>query len=202
MGNRLSKIVTKTGDQGTTGIAGNIRLSKADLRIEAIGDIDELNAHFGEAIALLKSLPQRDNNADNDSENSNEDEINAIESTWLTIQHHLFNLGGELAMPEHAFIDDAITETLERLIVTYNEALPPLKEFILPGGSLLVAKTHLLRTITRRVERRLVALHERDPLNPASIIFINRLSDYLFVTARHIARITKTPEVMWDKTKL
>ena len=194
MGNRLSKIVTKTGDQGTTGIAGNIRLSKADLRIEAIGDIDELNAHFGEAIALLKS-------SDN-TNNSNENEINAIESTWLTIQHHLFNLGGELAMPEHAFIDDAITETLERLIVTYNEALPPLKEFILPGGSILVAKTHLLRTITRRVERRLVALHERDPLNPASIIFINRLSDYLFVTARHIARITKTPEVMWDKTKL
>ena len=200
MGNRLSKIVTKTGDQGTTGIAGNIRLSKADLRIEAIGDIDELNAHFGEAIALLKSLPQQDNNAN--SENSDENEINAIESTWLTIQHHLFNLGGELAMPEHAFIDDAITETLERLIVTYNEALPPLKEFILPGGSILVAKTHLLRTITRRVERRLVALHGRDPLNPASIIFINRLSDYLFVTARHIARITKTPEVMWDKTKL
>ena len=194
MGNRLSKIVTKTGDQGTTGIAGNIRLSKADLRIEAIGDIDELNAHFGEAIALLKSLTQRDN--------SDKDEMNTIESTWLTIQHHLFNLGGELAMPEHAFIDDAITETLERLIVAYNEALPPLKEFILPGGSILVAKTHLLRTITRRVERRLVALHERDPLNPASIIFINRLSDYLFVTARHIARITKTPEVMWDKTKL
>lgn len=194
MGNRLSKIVTKTGDQGTTGIAGNIRLSKADLRIEAIGDIDELNAHFGEAIALLKSLTQRDH--------SDKDEMNTIESTWLTIQHHLFNLGGELAMPKHAFIDDAITETLERLIVTYNEALPPLKEFILPGGSILVAKTHLLRTITRRVERRLVALHERDPLNPASIIFINRLSDYLFVTARHIARITKTPEVMWDKTKL
>ena len=194
MGNRLSKIVTKTGDQGTTGIAGNIRLSKADLRIEAIGDIDELNAHFGEAIALLKSLTQRDNN--------DKDEMNTIESTWLTLQHHLFNLGGELAMPEHAFIDDAITETLERLIVTYNEALPPLKEFILPGGSILVAKTHLLRTITRRVERRLIALHERDPLNPASIIFINRLSDYLFVTARHIARITKTPEVMWDKTKL
>ena len=194
MGNRLSKIVTKTGDQGTTGIAGNIRLSQADFRIEAIGDIDELNAHFGEAIALLKSLTQRDN--------SDKDEMNTIESTWLTIQHHLFNLGGELAMPEHAFIDDAITETLERLIVTYNEALPPLKEFILPGGSILVAKTHLLRTITRRVERRLIALHERDPLNPASIIFINRLSDYLFVTARHIARITKTPEVMWDKTKL
>ncbi|MDG9729085.1 cob(I)yrinic acid a,c-diamide adenosyltransferase [Ignatzschineria sp. RMDPL8A] len=194
MGNRLSKIVTKTGDQGTTGIAGNIRLSKADLRIEAIGDIDELNAHFGEAIALLKSLTQRDN--------SDKDEMNTIESTWLTIQHHLFNLGGELAMPEHAFIDASITETLERLIVAYNEALPPLKEFILPGGSILVAKTHLLRTITRRVERRLVALHERDPLNPASIIFINRLSDYLFVTARHIARITKTPEVMWDKTKL
>lgn len=194
MGNRLSKIVTKTGDQGTTGIAGNIRLSKADLRIEAIGDIDELNAHFGEAIALLKSLTQRDN--------SDKDEMNTIESTWLTIQHHLFNLGGELAMPEHAFIDASITETLERLIVAYNEALPPLKEFILPGGSILVAKTHLLRTITRHVERRLVALHERDPLNPASIIFINRLSDYLFVTARHIARITKTPEVMWDKTKL
>lgn len=197
MGNRLSKIVTKTGDQGTTGIAGNIRLSKADLRIEAIGDIDELNAHLGEAIALLKSLPQRDN-----SDNSDENEINAIQSTWLTIQHHLFNLGGELAMPEHAFIDASITETLERLIVTYNEALPPLKEFILPGGSILVSKTHLLRTITRRVERRLVALHERDPLNPASIIFINRLSDYLFVTARHIARITEAPEVMWDKTKL
>lgn len=198
MGNRLSKIVTKTGDQGTTGIAGNIRLSKADLRIEAIGDIDELNAHFGEAIALLKSLPK----SGNDTDNNDKDEMNAIESTWLTIQHHLFNLGGELAMPEHAFIDDAITKTLERLIVTYNEALSPLKEFILPGGSLLVAKTHLLRTITRRVERRLVALHERGPLNPASIIFINRLSDYLFVTARHIARITKTPEVMWDKTKL
>ncbi len=194
MGNRLSKIVTKTGDQGTTGIAGNIRLSKADLRIEAIGDIDELNAHFGEAIALLKSLTQRDNN--------DKDEMNTIESTWLTLQHHLFNLGGELAMPEHAFIDASITATLESLIVTYNEALPPLKEFILPGGSILVAKTHLLRTISRRVERRLVALHERDPLNPTSIIFINRLSDYLFVTARHIARITETPEVMWDKTKL
>lgn len=199
MGNRLSKIVTKTGDQGTTGIAGNIRLSKADLRIEAIGDIDELNAHFGEAIALLKSLPQQDNGG---TDNSDKDEISAIESTWLTLQHHLFNLGGELAMPEHAFIDASITATLENLIVTYNEALPPLKEFILPGGSILVAKTHLLRTISRRVERKLVALHERDPLNPASIIFINRLSDYLFVTARHIARITETPEVMWDKTKL
>ena len=114
MGNRLSKIVTKTGDQGTTGIAGNIRLSKADLRIEAIGDIDELNAHFGEAIALLKSLPQQDNGG---TDNSDKDEISAIESTWLTLQHHLFNLGGELAMPEHAFIDDAITETDRKSVV-------------------------------------------------------------------------------------
>lgn len=194
MGNRLSKIVTKTGDSGTTGIAGNIRLEKYHPRIETIGLIDELNSLIGIGIAELQIELQKQSS-------SGISALEALVIEWSDIQHELFNLGGELSMPGNSLITENAVNTLEEQLMIYNELLPPLKEFILPGGSPLVAKTHYIRAISRKVERALWALNSNDPVNSHSLKYLNRLSDYFFITARMIAKITDTPELFWNHHK-
>lgn len=194
MGNRLSKIVTKTGDSGTTGIAGNIRLEKYHPRIETIGLIDELNSLIGIGIAelqqTLKTLAIQGASI-----------LEALILEWSDIQHELFNLGGELSMPGTALVTEKAVTTIEEQLTIYNELLPPLKEFILPGGSLLVAKTHYIRAISRKAERSLWALNSNDSVNPHALKYLNRLSDYFFITARMIAKVTDTPELFWNHHK-
>ena len=190
MGNRLSKIVTKTGDSGTTGIAGNVRLAKYHPRIETIGLIDELNSLIGIGLAELNLRASLESLSD-------------IANEWALIQHELFNLGGELSMPGTELITEDAVTTLEEWLTEYNDALEPLKEFILPGGSPLVAKTHYIRAISRKVERSLWALNSQsdDVVNPNSLKYLNRLSDYFFVMARTIAKRTNSPEVFWNHQK-
>ncbi|MHC5225067.1 cob(I)yrinic acid a,c-diamide adenosyltransferase [Ignatzschineria sp. LJL83] len=191
MGNRLSKIVTKTGDTGTTGIAGNIRLEKYHPRIETIGLIDELNSLIGIGIAEIQSTLH-------DYPESTQEALKILMNEWFDIQHELFNLGGELSMPGNDLVTENAVNTIEEQLIIYNELLPALKEFILPGGSPLVAKTHYVRALSRKVERALWALNSNDPVNPHSLKYLNRLSDYFFITARMIAKITDTPEIFWN----
>ncbi|MBS7814786.1 cob(I)yrinic acid a,c-diamide adenosyltransferase [Wohlfahrtiimonas chitiniclastica] len=181
MGNRLSKIVTKTGDHGETGLMGTTRVLKDHPRIEAIGSADELNAQVG---LLMAHLPES---------------LREIHQELLIIQHHLFNVGGELVMPEYAMITSEMVTWLETRIVHYNEALPHLKEFILPSGSLPTCHAHVCRTVARRLERMMVTLHQAEPLNPEILQYINRLSDYFFVLARTLACHTQDHEVLWNK---
>lgn len=194
MGNRLSKIVTKTGDSGTTGIAGNIRLEKYHPRIETIGLIDELNSLIGIGIAELQIELSK-------QKTQGVSALEALVIEWSDIQHELFNLGGELSMPGNALVTENAVNTIEEQLIIYNELLSPLKEFILPGGSPLVAKTHYIRAISRKVERALWALNSNDPVNTYSLKYLNRLSDYFFITARMIAKITETPELFWNHHK-
>lgn len=187
MGNRLSKITTRTGDDGTTGMADGSRLSKSDLRFDAMGAVDGLNAQIGLLQAhLAQKLPTVC------------DEIGII-------QHKLFNIGGEIALPNHAEIGyvaittDDIT-TVERWLEQHNEPLPYLQDFILPAGSVATAQTHVVRASCRDAERLLVRLSERDGnISHASKQYLNRLSDYLFVLARVVARLDGGQEVLWQK---
>jgi len=179
MGNRLSKIVTRTGDKGTTGLATGDRVPKAHARIAAIGEVDELNCHIG----LLLTLPLPA----------------AVQTPLSRIQHELFNLGGELSMPPAALIKAEDVERLETDVETLNADLPPLKEFVLPGGNEPAARAHLARTVARRVERALWALHASEPLNEHALRYANRLSDLLFVCARVLARVNGGREVTWVK---
>ncbi len=178
MGNRLSKIYTRTGDDGTTGLGDGSRTQKDSLRVEAYGTVDELNSAIGVLIAGL------------------EDE--AIASVLLDIQHDLFDLGGELCMPATELIGDRHTERLEHELDRLNAELPPLKDFILPGGSAVAAQAHLARTICRRSERRVIALARHEVVNEPAIRYLNRLSDLLFVIARKIARASGVGEILWD----
>lgn len=179
MGNRLSKIYTRTGDHGTTGLALGDRVAKSSARIEAIGDCDELNCSLG--LALACDLPE------------------PIRMTLRRLQNELFDLGGELAMPGETVVTDDYAADLEVELDALNDDLPPLKEFILPGGSEIAARVHAARAVCRRLERHLWALNEEQALNPASLRFINRLSDYLFVCARSIAVSRGDSEVCWQK---
>lgn len=187
MGNRLSKITTRTGDDGTTGMADGSRLSKADLRFDAMGVIDGLNAHIGLLQAHLTA--QAD-----------------LHQELSLIQHKLFNIGGEIALPNHADIgyiaitsDDILQ--LEVCVDRHNETLPYLKEFILPAGSVATATAHIARSICRDAERTLVRLSLRDGnISQTSLQYLNRLSDYLFVIARVIARLDGGTEVLWQKS--
>ncbi len=179
MGHRLTKIYTRTGDDGSTGLAANTRLQKNEARVEAMGEVDELNSALG--LLLTENLP---------------DDARQI---LTTIQHRLFDLGGELAMPEYQTISAAETVALENAIDLWNENLPPLKEFILPGGSRSGAQCHLARTLCRRAERRLVQLHQTSPQRPEIMRYLNRLSDLLFVLARVLNRAAGTEVVYWQK---
>jgi cob(I)alamin adenosyltransferase len=181
MGNRLSKIYTKTGDDGTTGLGDGTRVSKDDPRVEAYGTVDELNSVIG--ILLAEQVP-----AD-------------IRNCLTRVQHELLDLGGELCIPGHTAITAAHVERLERELDGFNADLPPLKEFILPGGSPAAAACHLARTVCRRAERRTLTLHHVTPVNPEGLRYLNRLSDLLFVLARVIARKDEAKEVQWKHEK-
>jgi cob(I)alamin adenosyltransferase len=183
MGNRLSKIVTRTGDDGTTGLGDGSRLPKDSARIEAIGTVDELNSIIG----LLRSAPGLPQEAS---------------TLLLRIQHDLFDLGGELAVPGYSVLTEAHVEALESAVEHINDQLPPLKEFILPGGSEAAARCHVARTVARRAERRCWALSRAQDTRGVALVYLNRLSDLLFVLARSLARHEGGAEVLWDRKRL
>lgn len=196
MGNRLSKIYTRTGDDGTTGMADGSRVSKADLRFDAMGKIDLLNSQIG----LLRGYLTQDNHTKNSQNQPNHAQFDAKLSR---LQHQLFNLGGELAMPEYRGILAEYVTELENQIDGWNTHLPPLKDFILPAGTIVTSQVHIARCYCRDAERLLVALNSRDDnVSPLSLQFINRLSDWLFVLARVVARLDAGQEVLWDKNTL
>lgn len=178
MGNRLSKIYTRTGDDGTTGLGDGSRTQKDSLRVEAYGTVDELNSAIG---VMTAQIDDRD-----------------IASILLDVQHDLFDLGGELCMPGTELIGDRHIDRLEKELDRLNADLPPLKDFILPGGSSAAAHAHLARTICRRSERRVIALARHEEVNEPAIRYLNRLSDLLFVIARAIARASGVGEILWD----
>lgn len=178
MGNRLSKIYTRTGDDGTTGLGDGSRVAKDSARVAAYGTVDEANSTIG--LLLAADVP---------------DDIREL---LTTIQHQLFDLGGELCIPGHAAIDDADVDRLEQQLDHYNDALPPLKEFILPGGGDAAARCHIARTVVRRAERETVALARDEAVRPQPIRYLNRLSDLLFVLARVLARQSGHGEVTWQ----
>jgi len=187
MGNRLSKIITRTGDQGTTGLANNTRVSKTDQRIVAMGDIDELNSHIG----LLKSFIVAFSSHTHIQSQS--------ESQLSFIQHRLFDLGGELSLPGYVFIQEQHIQQLETAVNEMNQQLAPLKEFILPAGHITASQCHIARTVCRRAERSCVALNQQETINSHSLIFMNRLSDWLFTFARILNKENGTSEVFWQK---
>lgn len=177
---RLTRITTRTGDEGITGLADGQRLPKHHPRIALMGELDELNCELGMLQALL---PDPD--------------IHELAPLLTRLQHHLFDLGGELAMPGHQALGEAALERLDQAIETLNSTLPPLKDFILPGGSKVAAQCHIARAKTRRVERQWTGTsHEIDGLNPIGQAYLNRLSDLLFIMARRLARDTGE-EMLW-----
>jgi cob(I)alamin adenosyltransferase len=182
MGNRLSKIYTRTGDDGTTGLGDGSRTRKDSMRVEAYGTVDELNSVIGVVIAELDAT----------------DGLDRLAGLLLDVQHHLFDLGGELCIPESEMIGDGHIERLEGELDRLNDELPVLKEFILPGGSRAAAQAHLARTVCRRAERRIIALARHEPVNEPAIRYLNRLSDLLFVIARTAARTSGAGEVFWN----
>ena len=177
MGNRLSKIYTRTGDKGTTGLGDGSRVEKDSPRVDAFGTVDELNSAIG---LLLAAEP-----------------VDPVNSQLIRIQHELFDLGGELCMPGVSLIPDSYITQLESDLDSLNEELPPLKDFILPGGSEAAARCHMARTICRRAERLLVSLAKDEQLNEVSLRYLNRLSDLLFVMARIQAKADAGSEVIW-----
>jgi len=181
MGHRLSRIVTRTGDTGTTGLGDGSRIAKDSPRIEAIGAVDELNSTLG--VILAETLP------------------GAVRALVTDIQHDLFDLGGELSIPGHAAITPAHIERLEAAVEQYNAELPMLKEFVLPGGTRASALVHVARTVCRRAERALVALAASEAPSASSRIYLNRLSDLLFVLARELNRAGRVPDVLWQKDR-
>jgi cob(I)alamin adenosyltransferase len=181
---RISRVYTRTGDRGQTSLVGGARVSKASLRVEAYGDVDELNCVIGLARARIEK-----------------DEIDEVLGL---IQNHLFTLGADLASPsgiEVPRIGESFTKTLEELADRFLAQLEPLKEFILPGGSEAGAVLHLARTVARRAERRVVALSETEQLNPETIVYLNRLSDLLFILARVVNHRRSVSEKMTDFSK-
>ena len=185
MGKRLSKIYTRTGDGGETGLGDGNRVSKTHPRIEAIGSVDELNSIIG---LLVEELLLE-----------NDEALNSIAEFLRSLQHRIFDLGGELSIPGFDIITADHVSAIESELDALNDHLQPLENFILPGGSKLIASCHMARAICRRAERHVVALAREDAVNQAGMEFLNRLSDYLFVVARSCARITGIDEVLWEK---
>ena len=178
MGNRLSKIYTRTGDDGTTGLGDGTRVAKDSARVNAYGTVDEANSTIG--LLLAAELPD------------------GVRELLTRIQHQLFDLGGELCIPGHAAVFDADVDALEARLDHYNDDLPTLKDFILPGGGEAAARCHIARTVVRRAERDAVTLSRHDAVRPQAIRYLNRLSDLLFVLARVLARSSGHGEVLWD----
>jgi cob(I)alamin adenosyltransferase len=180
MGHRLSKIYTRTGDDGTTGLGDGSRVPKTHARIEAYGTVDEANSAIG-VILAVPDLPA------------------AVSEALTQIQHELFDLGGELAVPGYRAIQDSHIDQLEQCLDRFNEPLPPLKEFILPGGGPAAAACHVARAIARRAERNAWALAQSEEVAPQVTRYLNRLSDLLFVVARVLARHENGQEVLWKR---
>lgn len=193
MGNRLTKIYTRTGDDGTTGMADGSRVSKADALFFVMGDVDELNAHIGMILAQIAALKA-----------DKAQRFIAISDSLSTVQHLLFNIGGELAMPQYKGISESHISWLESEIDTFNQDLPALKDFILPAGSPLVSQVHIARTVCRRAERQAVNLQQisEQAISANALKLLNRLSDWLFVLSRYCAKVEGSKEVLWDKTIL
>ncbi|MGV6853398.1 MAG: cob(I)yrinic acid a,c-diamide adenosyltransferase [bacterium] len=179
MGNRLSKIYTRTGDDGTTGLGDGQRIEKDSARVTAYGTVDELNSVIG--MTLAHTLPEN------------------IQQTLTLIQHQLFNLGGELCMPGTSFIEQKDIHQLEQVLDYFNAKLPALKDFILPGGGLAGSSCHLARTVCRRAEREVITLARVDQVRAESIAYLNRLSDLLFVIARVLGNECNRGEALWNK---
>jgi len=178
MGNRLSRIYTRTGDDGTTGLGDGSRVPKDSLRVEAFGTVDELNSAIGVLLATPDIPP-------------------GVRASLTEVQHELFDLGGELCIPGHRAIEAEHVARLEKSLDEFNDALPPLKEFILPGGGPAAAACHLARAIARRAERRVWTLARSERVSPEVAQYLNRLSDLLFVLARVLARHERGVEVLW-----
>jgi cob(I)alamin adenosyltransferase len=181
MGHRLSKIYTRTGDKGSTGLGDGSRVDKDHIRVEAFGTVDELNSIIG--IILAHDIPE------------------SITECLNKVQHHLFDLGGELCIPGHTALDETYITYLEKTLDNLNEDLPNLKEFILPSGGHATSSCHLARTVCRRAERRVVTLAKDETVSPISISYLNRLSDLLFVIARVLVRNENGSEVLWQPYK-
>jgi cob(I)alamin adenosyltransferase len=186
MGNRLTQIATRTGDNGTTGLGNNQRVSKHSLRVHAMGDVDELNSHIG--LLLCEDMP------------------NALRDTLVEIQHQLFNLGGELSIPGFELLKGDAVLALDEALATFNEPLPRLQEFILPAGTRAAAQAHVCRTVARRAERAVVALGNEEALRDEPRQYLNRLSDLMFVLARTLNRYrpdgSTGDDVYWKSDRL
>lgn len=181
VGHRLSKIVTRTGDAGTTGLGDGSRVAKDSPRIAAIGAVDELNSTIGALLA--ESLPE------------------PVAACLTAVQHDLFDLGGELSIPGYSAMTEAHVARLEADVEAFNADLAPLKEFILPGGSRPAALAHVSRTVCRRAERTLVTAAATDAISSHARVYLNRLSDLLFVLARVLNRAAGLPDVLWRKQR-
>ncbi|WP_295552563.1 cob(I)yrinic acid a,c-diamide adenosyltransferase [uncultured Pseudacidovorax sp.] len=182
MGNRLTQIATRTGDDGSTGLGDNTRVSKGHLRVHAMGDVDELNSHIG--LLLCEPLPTE------------------VRELLVDVQHQLFNLGGELAMPGYTLLKDEALLQLDQALETHNAALPRLAEFILPAGTRAASQAHVCRTVARRAERAIVALGAVEVVNDAPRRYLNRLSDLLFVLARVLNRVDGGDDVYWKSERM
>jgi len=182
MGKRLTQIATRTGDDGTTGLGDNTRVSKDHLRVHAMGDVDELNSHIG--ALLCEQLPTE------------------ARELLIDIQHQLFNLGGELSIPGFELLKADAVLALDEALAHYNGQLPRLEEFILPAGSRAASQAHICRTVARRAERAVVALGAQEPLRETPRQYLNRLSDLLFVLARVFNRMNGGDDVYWKSERL
>ena len=182
MGNRLTQIATRTGDDGSTGLGDNSRVAKDHLRVQAMGDVDELNSHIG--VLLCEAMPA------------------ALRELLVDVQHQLFNLGGELSMPGYTLLKPEALLQLDNALAEHNAALPRLAEFILPAGTRAAALAHVCRTVARRAERTVVALGARESVNAALRQYLNRLSDLLFVLARVLNRVDSGDDVYWKSERM
>ena len=182
MGQRLTQIATRTGDDGTTGLGNNTRVPKDHLRIQALGDVDELNSHIG--VLLCEEMPGH------------------VRELLVEIQHQLFNLGGELAVPGFDLLKDEAVGALDGALAHYNAQLPKLQEFILPAGTRAASQAHVCRTVARRAERAVVALGHAEAVRAVPRQYLNRLSDLMFVLARVLNRLDGGDDVYWKSERL
>ncbi len=182
MGNRLTQIATRTGDDGSTGLGDNTRVPKHHLRVQAMGDVDELNSHIG--LLLCEPLPED------------------VRVLGVEIQHQLFNLGGELSIPGFELLKPEAVQALDDALQTHNATLPKLKEFILPAGTRAASQAHVCRTVARRAERAVVALGASESVREAPRQYLNRLSDLMFVLARVLNRMDGGDDVYWKSQRL
>ena len=182
MANRLSQIATRTGDNGTTGLGDNTRVSKDSLRVHAMGDVDELNSHIG--VLLCEELPA------------------GVRDLLVEVQHQLFNLGGELSIPGFELLKPEAVALLDEALAEHNAKLPRLAEFILPAGSRAASQAHVCRTVARRAERAVVALGAAEPVKESPRHYLNRLSDLLFVLSRVLNRMNGGDDVYWKSERM